>query len=366
MKAIREEIDKVATGVDLLGNVIGSLKIDDTTKRTAILENITDAFGRINRARATIEGRHRELAAREGRAEFGAQVKLLTQSVASSLAQCDTPERCDQELTRLLVQLEELEGRFADIDELTAELLVKREEIVEAVGARKQLLAAERQRRASNLAKAAARIIEGVARRTAQLATADEVNAYFASDAMVQKLRDIAGELGSLGDAVKADELESRLKAARQDALRGQRDKADLFEGGGGDLIKFGEHRFAVNTQPLELMIVPHDDGLAIHLTGTDFYEMIEDERLLAARALWGQDLPSESAEVYRGEYLAASVLADADASCGSIERAPVVADAARASARSRRCCARSRRSATTRATSAACTTRTPRRSSRS
>ncbi len=328
IKAVRTEIDQVATGVDLLGNVIGSLKIDDTTKRTAILENITDAFGQVNRARATIEGRYRELATKEGRAEFGAQVKLLTQAVASALAQCDTPERCDQELTRLLVQLEELEGRFADIDELVGELVTKRQEIVEAVGARKQLLNAERQRRGANLGKAATRILEGVGRRAAQLATAEEVNAYFASDAMVAKLRDIVGELGGLGDSVKAEELEGKLKTARQDALRGQRDKADLFEGG-GELIKFGEHRFAINTQPLELMIVPHEDGLAIHITGTDFYEPIVDERLEAARGLWAQDLLSESQNVYRGEYLAASVLADAEAGIGSLTLA-ALGDAAR------------------------------------
>ena len=328
IKPVREDIDKVAAGLDLLGNVIGALKIDDTTKRTVILENITDAFGQVNRSRATIEGRYRELAGKEGRAEFGAQVKLLTQSVASALAQCDTPERCDQELTRLLVQLEELEGRFADIDELTTELATKREEIVDAVGARKQLLSAERQRRASNLQKAAQRILDGVARRASTLATADEVNAYFAADAMVQKLRDIAAEMGTLGDAVKADELESRLKAARQDALRGQRDKADLFEGG-GETIKLGDHRFPVNTQPLELMIVPMDDGLAVHLAGTDFYEPLEDPRLLSAKSLWNQDLPSESAEVYRGEYLAASVLADAEAGANGLTVA-ALRDAAR------------------------------------
>ncbi len=313
VKAVREEIDKVAAGVDLLGNVIGSLKIDDTTKRTAILETITDAFGQVNRARATIEVRYRELATREGRAEFGAQIKLLTQAVASALAQCDTPERCDQELTRLLVQLEDLEGRFADIDELTAELATKRVEIVEAVGARKQVLAAERQRRAANLNKAAQRILEGVTRRATTLATADEINAYFAADAMVQKLRDICAELATLGDAVKADELEAKVKAAKQDALRGQRDRADLFEGGGGELIRFGDHRFAVNSQPLELMIVPHEDALAVHLTGTDFYEPIREPALEAARRLWGQDLPSESETVYRGEYLAASILSDHD-----------------------------------------------------
>ena len=313
VKAVREEIDKVAAGVDLLGNVIGSLEIADTTKRTAILENITDAFGQVNRARATIEVRYRELATKEGRAEFGAQVKLLTQAVASALAQCDTPERCDQELTRLLVQLEQLEGRFADIDELTAELAGKRVEIVDAIGARKQVLAAERQRRAANLQKAAARILESVTRRATQLATADEINAYFAADAMVQKLVSITTELGTLGDSVKADELASKLKAAKQDALRGQRDRADLFEGSGGELLRFGEHRFTVNVQPLELMIVPHEDGLAAHVTGTDFYEPIVDARLDAARALWAQDLPSESEAVYRGEYLAASILADHD-----------------------------------------------------
>jgi hypothetical protein len=313
VKAIRDQTDQVAAGVDLLGNVIGALQIEDTTQRTQILENITDAFGRVNRARAAIDVRYRELAAREGRAEFAAQVKLLTQSVASSLAQCDTPERCDRELARLLVQLEELEGRFADIDELTAELAAKREDIAQAVGTRKQQLAAERQRRAANLEKAAQRILEGIARRSVQLASPDEVNAYFAADAMVGKLRDIGRELAQLGDAVKADELDARLKAARQDALRGQRDRAELFEGQ-GELIRLGDHRFAVNTQPLELMIVPHDGGLAVHLTGSDFYEPVADDRLVAARGLWDRDLPSESAEVYRGEYLAASILADAEA----------------------------------------------------
>ncbi len=314
---VRKEIEEVAAGLDLLGDVIGSLKIADATRRTAILENITDAFGQVNRARATVEARHRELATREGKAEFGAQVKLLTQSVASALAQCDTPERCDQELTRLLIQLEELEGRFADVDELTAELTSKREEIVDAVGAKKQLLAAERQRRGANLVKAAQRILDGVARRAASLGSADEVNAYFAADAMVAKLRDVTAELAGLGDGVKADELEARLKAARQDALRGQRDRAELFEGD-GELIRFGEHRFPVNRQPLELMIVPHGEGLAFHLAGTDYHDAITDDRLLAARALWQQELPSESADVYRGEYLAYSVLAEAAAGGGA------------------------------------------------
>ncbi len=327
LKVLREDIDQVAAGIDLLGNVIGALKIDDTTKRTAILENITDAFGQVNRARAAIEGRHRELATKEGKAAFGAQVKLLAQSVASSLAQCDTPERCDQELTRLLIQLEELEGRFAEVEELTAELATRREEVVDAVGARKQQLTAQRQRRTASLVAASQRILEGVKRRGA-LPTAEEVNSYFAADPMVQKLRDLARELAELGDGVKSDELSAQLKVAYQDALRGQRDKADLFEGG-GNLLRFGEHRFAVNDQPFDVMIVPRDEGLAIHLAGTDFYEPIADERLTAMKAFWNRDLPSESAEVYRGEFLAASVLAEAEAG----QRAGAAASSAAAGA---------------------------------
>ncbi len=322
VKPIRAQVDQVASGLALLGEIIGGLKIDDATRRTAILENITDAFGHVNRARATVEARARELAGKEGRAEFGAQVKLLTQSVASALAQCDTPERCDAELTRLMVQLEELEARFADVDELTAELAIKREEIVDAVGARKHQLQAERQRRAANLQKAAQRILEGVARRATQLGSADEVNAFFAADAMVAKLRDLVGELGKLGDTVKADELEARLKSTRQDALRALRDKLDLFEtgaAGAGELIKLGAHRFAVNTQPLELMIVPWQDGLAVHVAGTDYHEALVDERLAATRALWSQDLPSESPDVYRGEFLAADLLAAAEAGRGGL-----------------------------------------------
>jgi ATPase involved in DNA repair/ATPase family associated with various cellular activities (AAA) len=324
LKTIREDIDKVAGGIDLLGNVIGALKIDDTTKRTAILENITDAFGQVNRARATIEGRYRELAAKEGKAAFGAQVKLLAQSVASSLAQCDTPERCDQELTRLLIQLEELEGRFAEVEELTAELATRREEVVDAVGARKQQLTAQRQRRTASLVAAAQRILEGVKRR-GQLPTAEEVNSYFAADPMVQKLRDLAAELAALGDAVKADEVTAQLKVAYQDALRGQRDKSELFDGG-GNLLRFGEHRFAVNEQPFDVMIVPRGEGLAIHLAGTDFYEPLADERLLSMKGFWGRDLPSESEHVYRAEYLAASVLAEAEGGAGAGANALTVA----------------------------------------
>ncbi|XYH93722.1 DNA repair ATPase [Sorangium sp. So ce1128] len=307
------DLDAVNEGLSVLADIVASLKVDDPTARTRILEGISEVYAQLNRARATLTARGKDLRGAEGRAEFGAQFKVFGQSVSSALAVCDSPERCDRELSKLLVQLEELEGKFGEFDEFLGELAAKREEVNDAIAARRQALLDERQRRVSNLVAAADRIVQGVARRARSFASADELNTYFASDPMVAKVRDLAAELHALGDSVKGDEVEARLKSARQDALRALRDREDLFEGG-GDVIKLGRHRFNVSTQPLELTLVPRGEGLALHLTGTDFFEPIEDPALASARDLWGQELASETPAVYRGEFLAGSMLADAEA----------------------------------------------------
>jgi len=90
--------------------------------------------------------------------------------------------------------------------------------------------------------------------------------------------------------------------------VRALRDRTDLFEGG-GNVIRLGRHRFSVNTQPLDLTILPRGDGLAVHLTGTDYYETIVDPELEALRAYWPVTLDSESPSLYRGEYLAGLLL---------------------------------------------------------
>ena len=309
---LRAQVEKTALGLDLLNEVVGNLQIDDATKRTTILEGISEVFAHTNRVRATIDARYRELLTREGKAEFGAQFKLLGQSVASALSMSDSPQRCDEELARIMIQLEELEGRFSEFDEFLGDLAAKREEIYEAFGGRKQTLLDERSRRAQNIIKAADGILEGVGRRARTLGTADSVNGYFASDSMVMKLRQLGDQLAELGDTVKSEEILAKLKTAKQEALRGLRDRLELFEDG-ENIIKFGKHRFTVNAQALELTMVLRDNGMALHLGGTDFYELIDNEAFAATKRFWEQDLVSESPSVYRGEYLAASLLFDAE-----------------------------------------------------
>ncbi len=310
---LSEELGAIQEGLSLLTETVGGLKIDDPTNRTRILDGASSAFAQQNRARAIFDGKQRSLAAAEGRAEFAVQFKLLGQSVTAALSLATTPDACDKQLAQLMLQFEELDGRFGMLEEFSAELATKREEVVDSVAARRQVLVEERQRRARHLVSTADRIMTGVLRRAKALQTIEELNAYFVSDPMVQKLGELRDKLRELDESVQADELEAKLVAAKQTALRMLRDKTDLFEGE-GNLIRFGTHRFTVSELALDLTVVPKDGALWYHLTGTDFYESIDDPRLNDAREFWEQDLVSETPEIYRGEFLAASLVLAAEA----------------------------------------------------
>ncbi|MFC9430419.1 DNA repair ATPase [Streptomyces sp. NPDC056987] len=327
---VTARLDELAAGLRTVTEVVAGLDIGDATVRTSILERIAEVLAGVNAARATLEARRRELLDHEGRAEFAAETALLGQAVAGAMAVADTPEACDEQMAALLLRVEDLEARFAESDDFLAELAAKRTEVHDAFAARKQSLQDARARRAERLAGSAARVLETIARRAATLGSADAISTYFASDPMAEKVRRTVAELRGLGDSVRAGELEGRLKAARQEAARALRDRADLYADGGA-LIRLGRHRFAVNTQPLELTLVPDGTagsedtegsvgpaggsqaggGLAFALTGTDYRAPVTDPEFAATRAYWTQTLPSESADVYRAEYLAARLLAE-------------------------------------------------------
>ena len=305
---VAARMDDLAVGLRTVTEVVAGLDIADATVRTAILERIAGVLGGVNRARAALDGRRRELLGREGRAEFAAECALFGQSVTGALTAADSPEACDEQLALLLVQVENLESRFAEFDDFLATLADKREEVHEAFSARKQTLADARARRAERLADSANRVLRTVARRAAAQPDADAVTTYFTSDPMPAKVRRVADELCDLGDQVRAEELDGRLKAARQSALRALRDRTDLYADD-GRTIRLGAHRFAVNTQPLDLTLVPHGDSLAFALTGTDYRSPVTDPDFTDTRPYWDRPLPSESPEVYRAEYLATRLL---------------------------------------------------------
>ncbi len=118
-----------------------------------------------------------------------------------------------------MVQVEELEGRFAEFDEFVAQLTQRREEIYNAFEARRVQLVESRNRRAETLAQSADRILSGIRTKAASFKTLDELLGYFASDLMVDKVRGIIDQLQSLDDAVRVGDLQGRLKTTREDAV---------------------------------------------------------------------------------------------------------------------------------------------------
>ncbi|RII09196.1 ATPase involved in DNA repair [Streptomyces sp. YIM 130001] len=307
---VAARLDERTEGLQILTETVAGLDMGDATVRTAVLERIAEVLGGVNRARATLDARRRELRGQEGRAEFAAEFALLGQAVTGALAAAGTPEACDEQLSRLLLQLENLESRFAEDDTFLGELADRRSEIYEAFSSRKQTLQDARARHAERLAESAVRVLDTVTRRAATLPDQDAVATFFASDPMVAKVLRTADELRELGDQVRAEELAGRIKSARQEATRALRDRTELYADG-GDTIRLGRHRFAVNTQPLDLTLVPSGDTLAFALTGTDYRAPVTDPGFAATRPYWGRSLPSETAEVYRAEHLAARLLAE-------------------------------------------------------
>ncbi len=307
-RQVEEKIGASAGELEMLIEIVSNLKIDDATQRTLIIDNISAIFSQVNQARAVLKRRMQELAATEGAAEFGSQLKLLNQSVVNYLDVCDSPEKCEEYLTKLMVQVEELEGRFAEFDDFVVQLAEKRDEVYNAFETRRLALIEARNQRANTLAAAADRILKGIKSRVDGLESLNDIHGYFAADLMIEKVRDIVKQLEALGDSVKVDDVQSRLKTIREDAVRQLKDRQELYEDG-DHIIRFGNHRFSVNTQVLDLTTVLRNGQMCLHLTGTDFYQPVSHPDLDGTRDVWDMEVLSENRDVYRGEFLAYQML---------------------------------------------------------
>ncbi|WP_300021344.1 DNA repair ATPase [uncultured Maribacter sp.] len=303
-KKKEEEINEISTDLEMLIDIVSNLEIEDTAHSTKIIDDISLIFSTINELKAALKNKRNSLGISEAKAEFAAQLKLIDQSIINYIDMATTPEKCDEYQTKTSIQLEELEGKFTDFEEFIEIIIEKREEVYAAFDARKNSLIEKRNKKSSALTNASKRILKGVQKKAQSFNTAVEINGYFASDLMINKLRDIITQLQELDDSGKAEEIETQLKTAREDALRKLKDKLDLYEDG-DSVIRLGKHKFGVNKQQLDLTIVFHDNELNYHLTGTDFYKQLDNEEFVNNRHLWNQEYVSETDEIYRGAYLA-------------------------------------------------------------
>lgn len=307
-----EKFDQIGQELELLIDIVGNLKIEDATQATRIIDNISVLFTQLNQQKAAVKNKQKSLRNTESLAEFNAQLKLLDQSIINYLDVADTPQKCDEYLSRLMVQLEGMESKFVEVDTFIGTLAEKREEVYNAFEARKSSLVEARNNRTAALQSAAKRILSGIQKRAESFREVNEINSFFASDLMIEKIRDIIDRLTELEDSNKANAIQTELKTLKEATIRQLRDKKDLFVDG-ENVIKLGKHHFAVNVQPLELTTVLREGMLQYHLTGTNFYESIKAGELTELKSVWEQSYVSENAEVYRAEYLAYSLFQKRD-----------------------------------------------------
>jgi len=308
LKEIGEGIDEINEGAVLLMDLINNLKIEDATKTSSIIDNISGVFSVVNQARAKYKNKLHSLQSVEAESEFNAQLKLMNQSVTNYIDQADTPRKCEEMMTKVIVQLEELESRFADFDEYIEKLTVKRDEVYSAFNSRKVQLEETLNRKTQSLFNSSERIIKGISNRIKSIDSIDGLNGYFASDLMVQKLRQIIEKLMDLGDSVKSENIASQLKTVQQEGARQLKDKIELFTEG-ADIISLGNHKFTVNTQEFDLTTVVRDKMLYYHLSGTEYFESVDKEFVESTREFWDQELVSETPMIYRAEYLAFQII---------------------------------------------------------
>ncbi|PQJ42678.1 ATPase [Vibrio campbellii] len=308
IQKLNEEVETLRHELQIVTEEVTDIETEDPTQATRILDLTTEVTSLLNTVSAKLRAKSQSLQSEEAQAEFSAQFKLLSQSVSSAMEQALTPDDCDTQLAKLVGQLDKLESRFADFDQFLSEIYSKRDEIQSTLDNHKQQLIAGQQRRVQNLLQAANVTMSSIEKRVERFDDVAGLNSYFATDAMVLKLQQLSQTIRELGDSVKADSVDSKLKSLQDQSLRALRDNQDIFEKG-GTVLRLGKHRFSVNQQPLDLSLVDQSGELALHISGTDFYQAVEDKAFLDLQTVSRLDVASESEEVYRAEYLAYLIL---------------------------------------------------------
>lgn len=303
-KELTGRMDETSKELELLIDIVSNFKIEDPTITTEIIEKISSLFSLLNNSKARVKNRVDEFAKSEMTTQFNSQMKLLAQAVVNYLDVSDTVEKCDLYLNKVMIQIQELEGKFSEFDEYVEKLNEKREELYNTFASKKQYIADKLNKKILSLFNSSERIIKGIANRLQAFESVEEINGYLATDIMAEKVRDIISQLRELGDTVKADEITANLKTLKENAVRQLKDRQELYVYG-DNVIKLGKHHFSVNTKAIDLSIVQRENDLYYHITGTDFWDKVVYEGISKYKHVFEQSIVSENNSVYRAEYLA-------------------------------------------------------------
>lgn len=304
VKALEQQSAEIARALELLIDIVNQLKIEDASQSAKIIEQISQLFSGLNQLRTQVQNRRNELNRKESQAEFQAQMTLLDQSIINFLDMADSAEKVNEYLSKLTIQLEEIEMRFADWEEVQAHTAEKRQTLYDSFEARKVQLTEQKNKKAGQLLQAAERIITGVKNKAKNFESESEIHAFFSSDLMVDRARQIAQELATLQDAAKSEEILQQLLVVHQEAVRNLKDKKELYVDG-AQILAMGKHRFAIQSQNVALTLTNREGIYNYHITGTSYFEPVLHPEMESLKAVADQEYVSETKAVPRAVYLA-------------------------------------------------------------
>ena len=304
------EVDRGGERLALLTEVVGGLEVDDPTGKTSVLQRLGEALARRNALRADLDQRRIGLRRAEAAAGFQAAMNVLAQRASAALMAASDAASCDAALGALEADLETNELRFGDVPEFSEAIASKRDELYSAFLAKRDQLASEQTARIDRVVASARRVLQTITTRASNLADRAQIDGFFAADPLVTRVRTAIRELGELGEAGRAAELDVELDSARDSARRAATDRSELFTDGG---VKIGRWQIGVNAEPFELRLRPSTEGddLELRLTGTDLVLPVPDAGLASFVDLAGQTYPTENAALSRSMYLAFTAIDD-------------------------------------------------------
>ena len=185
----------------------------------------------------------------------------------------DTVDKCDEYLNKVMIMIQELEGKFVEFDDYILQLSEKREEIYDAFESKKQTILDKLNRRIFGLFSSAERILKGVDNRLKSFNSVDEINGYLATDIMIEKVRDIISDLNELGDSVKGDEITSKLKKVKEEAIRQLKDLSLIHISCISSISKSFRTTFYVSFQCNSFSFLDFSNVYAVSYTQLDVYK---------------------------------------------------------------------------------------------
>jgi hypothetical protein len=305
-KELNERIVKTSEELELLISIISNLKIEDTTKSAEIIDKISILFSKLNQCKSKLKSIVENLDSKELELEFFSKMNLIGNSVSNYIDISDTAEKVQNYLTKIVVQLDELESKFSDFKDFIVTITDKREEIISAFESKKQNIIQAKSKKTDTLVTAVERIFKGLENRLKNAKDEAEINEIFSTDLMVEKIRENVEKLTELGEGSKGSEISKKLKTLKENSVKELKDKKELYID--ENTIKLGSRSFTVNSQNIELSFMRREDSFYIHISGTDFWEKMENSKFAEFEEVWNQDIISENSSVYRGEYLAYKV----------------------------------------------------------